>query len=96
MRTIETLEILIDDKDEGEENSTLTIEVPQKISVYDLKRTILYANGNKPFFLEFNISNSSMLSDLQQLIQSHHGKKANLNQIKIYEKMDEFNLTIMN
>jgi len=94
MRTCAELEILIDDQET--EPNTYQIEVNRNVSVYDLKRTILMANGNKPFFLEYNISNSSFLFDLQEMIEQNDGKKANPNQIKIYEKMDVFNLTLRN
>ena len=77
---------------------SMTITVPENFSVYDLKRTILMANGSKPFFLEHNVSNCTLLKDFLAIIAKRHHNKLpeTQNEIKIYTDMDTFNLSLHN
>jgi predicted nucleotidyltransferase len=49
---------------DGQNDENYTVNLSMDTSIFNLKRLILFLNGNKPFFLEKSLTNDEKLSDL--------------------------------
>ena len=69
----------------GEDGSIVTrqIQACLEMEIHTLKRMVLANTGNKPFFLEFDMSNGSSLGDLLKL---QNGER----NIKVFLNLDRF------
>ena len=71
---------------DGKEPIKFDLNFPRNTKIYQLKSLILSHNGNRPFFLEFNMSNDDTFKRLMEINEDRR-KLLNEDQklIKIFE-----------
>ena len=72
-----------------EPNENYSVNISYETSIFNLKRMILFLNGNKPFFLEKSLNNDTHLHDLMAM-DADSGEA----QIKVFQNIEKFNMVL--